>query len=435
MPAPLVVAAGKIAVSVLSTPTGRKIVGGVIVAALILPGVAVVGVGVAVAMSAAISGVGGGTTGDMQARCLTDATDSTGGGGTAVTALTAAQTTNALTIIGVAKSIAIPGSNPASVDADRERAAVIAIATSMQEAHLTNLSGGDRDSLGLFQQRPSMGWGTPAQIADPVYATTAFLYGAGTNGGLVDVAGWQGLELTVASQAVQRSGYPGAYAQWEAIAQATVTSSLATAPAIPVSPTLDRPTLGTGTAVSVTLIPGGDASCGGGGSGSNSTGADTTGVYRTPAAWGGYQNGQIPAGALCIIPWAGSYLLRCDAVTALEALNAQYEADHAGASLGVSDAYRSYANQEAEKSAWCLRGDCAAAATPGTSNHGLALAVDLDGFGNLGDFSSPNYAWMKTHASAFGFLHPPFMDAGGTDPLEPWHWEYMAAPAAAGATS
>ncbi|MFC3501858.1 hypothetical protein ACFOOK_12915 [Micromonospora krabiensis] len=94
-----------------------------------------------------------------------------------------------------------------------ERAAVISIATSLQESKLENLGHlGDRndhDSLGLFQQRPSSGWGTPEQITDPIYSTQAFLKG------LKQVDGWQDMPLTDAAQTVQVSAYPDAYAQWE----------------------------------------------------------------------------------------------------------------------------------------------------------------------------------------------------------------------------
>jgi hypothetical protein len=94
-----------------------------------------------------------------------------------------------------------------------ERAAVIAVGTALQESKLENLGHlGDRndhDSLGLFQQRPSSGWGSPKQLTDPEYATTAFLKG------LKQVDGWQDLPLTKAAQKVQVSAYPFAYAQWE----------------------------------------------------------------------------------------------------------------------------------------------------------------------------------------------------------------------------
>jgi cell wall-associated NlpC family hydrolase len=93
-----------------------------------------------------------------------------------------------------------------------QRAAVIAEATAMQESRLINLPDGTSDSLGLFQQRPSQGWGTPAQIMQPVYASTRF-YQA-----LASVPGWQSLPLTAAAQAVQGSATPGAYAKWEPLA-------------------------------------------------------------------------------------------------------------------------------------------------------------------------------------------------------------------------
>ena len=93
------------------------------------------------------------------------------------------------------------------------RAATIALATAYQESKLYNVEFGDRDSLGLFQQRPSQGWGTPRQLLDPVYATNAF-YDA-----LAEVDGYEGLEVTVAAQEVQRSAYPEAYADHEADAR------------------------------------------------------------------------------------------------------------------------------------------------------------------------------------------------------------------------
>ncbi|MFD0045192.1 hypothetical protein [Pseudarthrobacter scleromae] len=92
------------------------------------------------------------------------------------------------------------------------RAASIALATAMQESKLRNIDHGDKagpDSRGLFQQRPSQGWGTEAQIMDPYYAANAF-YDA-----LVKVPGYESLEITDAAQRVQRSAYPTAYAQHE----------------------------------------------------------------------------------------------------------------------------------------------------------------------------------------------------------------------------
>jgi len=89
------------------------------------------------------------------------------------------------------------------------RAASIALATAYQESKLYNIDYGDRDSVGLFQQRPSQGWGSVEQLTDPVYATNAF-YDA-----LQRVDGYDSMEITVAAQEVQRSGFPEAYADHE----------------------------------------------------------------------------------------------------------------------------------------------------------------------------------------------------------------------------
>lgn len=108
------------------------------------------------------------------------------------------QAANASTIAAVATSRGLP-----------ERALTIALATSMQESALRNLDHGDRDSVGLFQQRPSQGWGTAAQIMDPVYASNEFF------DGLVKIRGYSRLPLTEAAQKVQKSGFPLAYAKHE----------------------------------------------------------------------------------------------------------------------------------------------------------------------------------------------------------------------------
>jgi murein DD-endopeptidase MepM/ murein hydrolase activator NlpD len=96
------------------------------------------------------------------------------------------------------------------------RAWVIAVATAMQESRLTNLghlgSANDHDSQGLFQQRPSAGWGTPAEVRDPAYASKKFYEKLKT------VNGWESTSLTRAAQKVQRSAYPNAYAKHEAVA-------------------------------------------------------------------------------------------------------------------------------------------------------------------------------------------------------------------------
>lgn len=109
------------------------------------------------------------------------------------------QAANAATISAVASSRGLP-----------ERAVTIALATAMQESGLRNIEFGDRDSVGLFQQRPSQDWGTVQQIMDPVYAAGEFYRH------LAKVPGYSRLPLTVAAQKVQHSGFPQAYAKHEA---------------------------------------------------------------------------------------------------------------------------------------------------------------------------------------------------------------------------
>ncbi|WVM96428.1 hypothetical protein U5C87_20880 [Terrabacter sp. C0L_2] len=89
------------------------------------------------------------------------------------------------------------------------RAATIALTTAFQESKIRNLRYGDRDSLGLFQQRPSQGWGTKEQILDPVHATNAF-YDA-----LVKYKGYETADITKIAQRVQKSGFPEAYRDHE----------------------------------------------------------------------------------------------------------------------------------------------------------------------------------------------------------------------------
>ena len=111
------------------------------------------------------------------------------------------QMANVATIAGIAMKRHLPA-----------RAATIALATARQETKFVNVDYGDRDSLGLFQQRPSQGWGSPAQVLDPVYSTTIFL------DKLLQVPNWDRLPVTVAAQTVQRSAFPDAYAKWEGLA-------------------------------------------------------------------------------------------------------------------------------------------------------------------------------------------------------------------------
>ena len=94
------------------------------------------------------------------------------------------------------------------------RAVSIALATAYQESKIRNLDHGDRDSVGIFQQRPSQGWGTEAELQDPHFATDAF-YDA-----LEKIDGYEDMRITEAAQAVQRSGFPEAYEDHAADARA-----------------------------------------------------------------------------------------------------------------------------------------------------------------------------------------------------------------------
>ncbi len=116
--------------------------------------------------------------------------------------LTLDQAANATTIAAVGARMGLP-----------DHAVTVALAAALQESELHDLSGGDRDSSGLFQQRPSQGWGTPAQIQTPRFAAQSFY----TH--LAKVTGWETMSVTDAAQAVQRSAAPSAYADWEAEAR------------------------------------------------------------------------------------------------------------------------------------------------------------------------------------------------------------------------
>ncbi|MGC5617224.1 hypothetical protein [Georgenia sp. Z1491] len=113
------------------------------------------------------------------------------------------QAANAALMVGLAQQRDLP-----------IRATTVAISTAMQESKLRNIDYGDRDSVGLFQQRPSQGWGEVEQIMDPVYSTGRFY------DELVTIDGWADMSVNDAAQAVQRSGYPEAYAQHETMARA-----------------------------------------------------------------------------------------------------------------------------------------------------------------------------------------------------------------------
>ncbi|AEW96350.1 MULTISPECIES: hypothetical protein [Streptomycetaceae] len=181
------------------------------------------------------------------------------------------QAANAATIGAVAASRDLP-----------ERALTIALATAMQESKLRNMGGGDRDSLGLFQQRPSQGWGTAEQIADPVYSANEFF------DQLVRIPGYSRLPLTVAAQRVQRSGYPRAYARHEADAALLAAALSGRAPALSCT-VLSRPRRGDAAAVRQRLAREFGAGVLADGGGPVAVPADGS----PPGAWDGARDGRV----------------------------------------------------------------------------------------------------------------------------------------------
>ncbi|MDN5877484.1 MAG: hypothetical protein L0H69_12520 [Brevibacterium sp.] len=123
--------------------------------------------------------------------------------------LSSEQIDNARTIIGVGKGADLS-----------EKAQTIAVMTALQESSLQSLDGGDRDSVGAFQQRPSMNWGSAKQVEDPVFASKSF-YGVNPdspNPGLTQIDNWETIDPGQAAQDVQSSAYPDEYAKWEPLA-------------------------------------------------------------------------------------------------------------------------------------------------------------------------------------------------------------------------
>lgn len=169
------------------------------------------------------------------------------GSGPSNTGLTEEQLANAATIVSVGRSRGVP-----------PQGLVVALAAALQESTLRNLPYGDRDSAGLFQMRPSMGWGTFAQVTDPVYAATAFFGGPDVppaNPGLLDIKGWDALSVASAAQAVERSAYPDAYAKWADDAARIVEQLTSQSLACPTGVSAECPP--TGRSVEAGLVPDG----------------------------------------------------------------------------------------------------------------------------------------------------------------------------------
>ncbi|GJF01326.1 C40 family peptidase [Pseudonocardia sp. D17] len=163
--------------------------------AVLLSVLAAAGLGLALV---AVFGVALSSTGVAATSCVAALVPPPPTGSGSAPQWTPEQRANAAAVVGVGQSLGVPA-----------RAEWIALATAMQESSLVNLPGGDRDSAGLFQQRPSQGWGSVEQVRDPRYAATQFYTR------LLALPDWDQMPLTQAAQAVQRSAFPDAYAKWE----------------------------------------------------------------------------------------------------------------------------------------------------------------------------------------------------------------------------
>lgn len=129
------------------------------------------------------------------------------------------------------------------------------------------------------------------------------------------------------------------------------------------------------------------------------------------------ENGHLPASELTKLTWNG-ISVRKTAAPMLELLNNAFRARF-GRDISVTDGYRTFKQQQITKA---LKGGLAA--VPGTSNHGLGLAVDLGG--GINDYGSPEYQWMLINAGKWGWVNPTWAQRGGSKP-EPWHWEFVGA--------
>ncbi len=208
----------------------------------------------------------------------------------ATSTLTAEQADNAALIAATAKRRGLPA-----------HAVTVALATALQESDLRNVDYGDRDSVGLFQQRPSQGWGTVEQIRDPHFATNQFY------DQLELVAGWETLPVTEAAQAVQRSGHPLGYADHEDDARLWARALTGEVPfgALACSPVgdgaddsspasfVERASADFGATVTAVTVPGGDGettvrltSTDAAASGAPVDAVDAVGAWAVAVSWG-----------------------------------------------------------------------------------------------------------------------------------------------------
>lgn len=415
MPAPLVGVAVKAGVSLLQTPKGRAILAGALVVAVAIPFAAIL---ILAALAGSFASFGStGNEATYKTKCVDVAPVLGEGAGSTYDTLSDEQRDIATTILGVAKSAKFLDEDNDELDLVQQHAAMVAVMTAMQESSMKNIDYGDRDSVGVFQQRTVVGWGTIEQIMDPVYSASAFFYGVRTKGipGLLDINDWVELDKGAAAQAVQVSAFPMAYKKWEPLATDVVSNMWSSAAPIPIHPDLERSDTDD---VSTGYPAAGPAVC------AANSGADWTAPVDgsgTIGAWGGYDNGLIPTSVLVSPTWAPNQHLHPSAAAALEELNEAYKTKF-GSNISITDSYRTLGGQVTIRASWCARGACHMAATPGKSNHGWALALDLGG--GINSWRTPQQTWMYQHAREYGWVNPDWAQPGKGQE-EPWHYEYM----------
>lgn len=415
--------AGAVAGQVVRSRYGRKILAAVLAFVLLLAVGSVITVSSAVQAASAMLAEEEEQAGQA-GNCTPGGIGSpTGTAGT----LSAEQRANATAILGVVQQRGLGAGD-----------AVIAIMTALTESSLVNVSYGDLagpDSRGLFQQRDS--WGPLEVRMDPAGATGLFLdrlvapglkqyEGAGVAKTVsINVDGAESratYQPWRVAQSVQISAFPmgenyrAQYARAVSIVAQTLgpqvypdTRAALWADQLgPGDPQVDQS--GNGEPVTIPAVGGGE-DC------TTTPPVDGPG----PGAWGGYSNGQLPADAMCGLSWQPDKLLRCDAVAALEQLNAKYRTDF-GTNLSINVTYRDLETQEEFYYCGCTPGP---AAPPGTSNHGWGLAIDINGTAGNGESYEARkttvvYRWMRLNA-------PSYLWRENVSLREAWHWEYMGA--------
>lgn len=308
-----------------------------------------------------------------------------------VAGMSAEQMANAATIVAVAQRLHVP-----------ERGWLVAVEVARQESELLNLDHGPGTSLGAYQQKS--GWGPPEDRTNLVQATTMFLTG-GAQGqdGLLDVQGWQGVRLADAGEAVQHSGQPEAYAQWDTDAAAIVaevTGKATVAVQVPECPAVEQ----------VADTGGLDTRKAGGH-------RDTSGL-RCPVGAGRVE--LAPGGVrtrICDVPThvRGGLTIPYNALRATNALRMFDAAAREGIILGGSG-WRSNVRQQQLFAHNCgARGCHPPTAVPGTSEHEWGLAGDLtcNSAQAIPSHTSRCWVWLNAHAAHYGFYNLK---------SEPWHW-------------